>query len=81
MKTGSLYHVVKVYKTPAKDNQWWKQTIIVQGKHVTVKVNDETVVDYTEPDDVGTQQEKLSCGSFAPSGTTPRASPIIAIFA
>jgi hypothetical protein len=64
VKTGSLYHVVKLYETPAKDNQWWKQTIIVQGKHITVKIDDKTVIDYTEPEKVE-RQEKLSCGSFA----------------
>ncbi len=66
VKTGSLYHVVKLYKTPAKDNEWYKQTIIVEGKHIIVKVNDEVVVDYTEkPEDAAKRKEKLSCGSFA----------------
>jgi hypothetical protein len=72
VKTGSLYHVVKLYKTPAKDNQWWKQTIIVEGKHIIVKINDEQVIDYTEPNDVGNRQEKLSCGSFALQAHDPK---------
>ncbi len=65
VKTGSLYHFVKLYKTPAKDNKWWKQTVIVEGKHIVIKINDEKVVDYTEPADVGNRLEKLGCGSFA----------------
>jgi Domain of Unknown Function (DUF1080) len=66
VKTGSLYEVVKLYHTPAKDNEWYKQTIIVQGKHIIVKVNDEVVVDYTEkPEDAAKRRQKLSCGSFA----------------
>ena len=65
VKTGSLYHFVKLYKTPAKDNTWWKQTIIVEGKHIVIKINDETVVDYMEPKNVGNRLERLGCGSFA----------------
>src|SRR5205814_1351218 len=48
-KTGSIYDVVNVKESPAKDNEWWTQHIIVKGKHVTVKVNDKVVADYTEP--------------------------------
>lgn len=63
-KTGGLYNTVKVLEPPAKDNEWWTQHIIVQGKHVVVKINDKTVVDYTEPEKVeGTV--KLSSGTFA----------------
>ncbi|MEX1233070.1 MAG: DUF1080 domain-containing protein [Planctomycetaceae bacterium] len=64
VKTGSLYNVVKLFETPAKDNEWWTQKIIVEGKHIQIFVNDEKVVDYVEPDEVeGTR--KLSSGSFA----------------
>src|ERR1041385_1156773 len=40
-KTGSLYDVVNVPGSPAKDNQWWTQHIIVNGRKVTVKINDQ----------------------------------------
>ena len=50
-KTGSLYGVVDVKKSPVKDNEWWTQTIRVEGKHVVIKINDKVVVDYTEPKD------------------------------
>jgi hypothetical protein len=73
VKTGSLYEVVKLYKTPAKDDEWYKQTIIVEGKHIIVKVNDEVVVDYTEnPEDAAKRRQKLSCGSFALQAHDPR---------
>jgi hypothetical protein len=72
VKTGSIYHFVKLYKTPAKDNQWWKQTIIVEGKHVVVKINDEQVLEYTEPKDVGNRLERLGCGSFALQSHDPK---------
>jgi hypothetical protein len=48
-KTGSIYDVVNVRESASKDNEWWTQTIIVQGKHAIVKINDKVVVDYTEP--------------------------------
>ena len=48
-KTGSLYDVVNLGWTPAKDNQWWTQHIIVKGNQVTVKVNNITVLEYNEP--------------------------------
>ncbi len=50
VKTGSIYNTVKLFKTPAKDNEWWEQHIIVKGKHVIVKINGEKVIDYTEPE-------------------------------
>ncbi|MCE9544116.1 MAG: DUF1080 domain-containing protein [Planctomycetia bacterium] len=51
-KTGGLYNIVKVNPSPAKDNEWWTQYIKVEGKHIIVKINDKTVVDYTEPEKV-----------------------------
>jgi hypothetical protein len=63
-KTGGLYNTVKVAKPPAKDNEYWTQHIIVQGNHVTVKINGETVVDYEQPADKE-GPVKLSKGTFA----------------
>jgi hypothetical protein len=71
VKTGSLYNVVKLYETPAKDNEWWKQTIIVKGKNITVKINGKTVMDYVEPEGV-TGGRRVSCGSFALQAHDPR---------
>ena len=71
VKTGSLYGVKKLFKTPAKDDKWWTQTIIVRGQRIVIKINDETVIDYTEPDDVkGTR--KLSKGAFALQAHDPK---------
>jgi len=63
-KTGGLYNTSKVLAAPAKDNVWWTQHIIVKGKKITVKVDDKTVVDYTEPEKVE-GPVKLSEGTFA----------------
>jgi hypothetical protein len=63
-RTGSLYGVKDVYEVPAKDNTWFVEEVIVQGKHIVIKVDGKTLVDYTEPDDVkGTR--RLSHGTFA----------------
>jgi len=63
-KTGGLYNTVKVLEAPAKDGVWFTQYIKVDGNHVVVKIDGETVVDYTEPDDVsGTV--RLGEGTFA----------------
>lgn len=65
VKTGSLYNVVRLFETPAKDNEWWTQEIAVRGKRITIKINGQTVVDYTEkPEDI-VGERKLSKGSFA----------------
>ncbi|MCA9118074.1 MAG: DUF1080 domain-containing protein [Planctomycetaceae bacterium] len=63
VKTGSVYGVVKLYETPARDNEWWKQEVIVKGRNIVVKINGKVVVDYTEPEGIeGTR--KLSSGSM-----------------
>jgi 3-keto-disaccharide hydrolase len=48
-KTGSLYSVKDVmHDSPAKDNEWWEQYIIVKDNKVTIKVDGKTVMEYTE---------------------------------
>lgn len=49
IKTGSLYGLVNMGLTPAQDNKWWEQHIIVRGNTVTVKVDGKTVLEYNEP--------------------------------
>src|SRR5260221_1039571 len=48
-KTGSLYDVVNIAKSPAQDDKWWTQEVIVRGRKVTVKIDGETLLEYTEP--------------------------------
>ena len=67
-KTGSLYDVANLGNTPAKDNEWYTQTITVQGSKMTCKINDIVVLEYNEPP--GTQPgkpftRKLAEGTFA----------------
>jgi hypothetical protein len=52
VRTGSLYHVQDVLDdSPAKDDQWFTETITVKGDTITVKVNDTQVVNWTQPAD------------------------------
>lgn len=48
-KTGSLYDVVNLDKSPVDETQWFRVNIKVDGKRITVKLNGKQVVDYTEP--------------------------------
>ncbi len=64
VKTGSLYYVVKLFESAAKDDEWWTQEIIVKGKQITMKVNGKTLYEYDEPEGV-TGPHKLSKGLFA----------------
>ena len=74
-RTGSLYAVQDVKEVFVKDNEWFTEYFKVEGKHVIVKLNDKTVVDYTEPADVkrdaGMEGRVLSGGTFALQGHDP----------
>ncbi|HEX6428830.1 MAG TPA: DUF1080 domain-containing protein [Niastella sp.] len=74
-RTGSLYAVDDVKDVLVKDNVWFTEEIIVQGKKVTVKVNGKVVVEYTEPDNAERSDDmggrKLSSGTFALQGHDP----------
>jgi hypothetical protein len=50
-KTGGLYAVKDVMNIPpAQDNKWFTYEIIVEGKHVTLKIDGKVTTDWTEPD-------------------------------
>ena len=74
-RTGSLYGIQDVREVYVKDNEWYTEYIKVEGKRVIVKLNDKTVVDYTEPDNVkrekGNEGRVLSNGTFALQGHDP----------
>ncbi|MBC8095044.1 MAG: DUF1080 domain-containing protein [Akkermansiaceae bacterium] len=74
-KTGSLYDVVNLGHTPARDNEWWTQHIMVNANKVTVRINGLVVLEYTEP--AGAQPgksftHKLAEGTFALQGHDPK---------
>jgi hypothetical protein len=67
-RSGSLYGIADVKDPPTKDNEWFKYYIKVDGKQITIKLDDKTVVDYTEPENPPPFQgrdRKLSEGTFA----------------
>jgi hypothetical protein len=51
-KTGSLYAIVDLAKSPVDETKWFTTRITVQGRHITIAVNGQTTVDYTEPENV-----------------------------
>ena len=74
-RTGGLYAVQDVREGP-KDNEWFTEHIIVRGKHVVIKVNGKTTVDWTEPEDWkpprGNPGRKIASGTFALQGHDPK---------
>jgi hypothetical protein len=76
IRTSSLYNIKNVTDSPSKDDEWFTQTVIVQGKNITIKVNGKVMVEYTEPDNVDRPADmagrKLSSGTFALQGHDPK---------
>ena len=76
-RTGSLYGIQDVRDVYVKDNEWFTEYFKVEGKRVIIKINDKTVVDYTEPENVtelrsaGDKGRVISSGTFALQGHDP----------
>jgi hypothetical protein len=76
-RTGSLYGIQDVKEVYVKDNEWFTEYIKVEGKRVIIKVNDNVVVDYTEPANVNEirgandKERVISSGTFALQGHDP----------
>jgi hypothetical protein len=64
-KTGGLYNVQDNFEAVAEDDKWFEYEIIVEGKHIVIKIDGKTVSDYTEPDDLDRPERQLSEGTFA----------------
>ncbi|MGA0559081.1 3-keto-disaccharide hydrolase [Larkinella sp. VNQ87] len=75
-RTASLYAIQDVKETYVKDNEWYTEEIMVQGKKVTIKINDKVVNEYTEPDNVERSKDmaerKISSGTFALQAHDPK---------
>ncbi len=76
IRTGSLYDIKDIGEVYVQDNVWFTEHIIVQGKKITVKINDRTVVEYTEPDNAKATKDHpgrlISSGTFALQGHDPK---------
>ncbi|MFC5412033.1 DUF1080 domain-containing protein [Larkinella bovis] len=75
-RTASLYAIQDVKETYVKDNEWYTEEIMVQGKKVTIKINDKVVNEYTEPEGVERPKDmaerKISSGTFALQAHDPK---------
>jgi hypothetical protein len=75
-RTGSLYGVQDIRETYVKDYEWYTEYIKVEGKHITIKINDKTVVDYIEPEGIentkGREEKHTGTGTFALQGHDPK---------
>jgi hypothetical protein len=58
-------------KAPNTDGDWFDYHITVKGKQITIRVNGETTVEYTEPDGVGGGR-KLDKGTFGIQAHDPK---------
>jgi Domain of Unknown Function (DUF1080) len=65
-RTGSIYAVQDVKEVFVKDNEWFTEHIIVQGKKITVKLNDKVINEYTEG-----ENGRLTGGTIALQGHDP----------
>jgi hypothetical protein len=75
IKTGSLYGLVNIARSPAQDYKWWTQMIIVNGNNVAVLVDGKKVFEYNEPPGTLAGKDfgrKLSEGTFALQGHDPK---------
>lgn len=69
-RTGSLLVIKDILDTsPVKDDEWFEYDILVSGKQIVLKVNGQTTVDYTEPENPerpkGRERRVLSHGQIA----------------
>lgn len=65
-RTASIYAIQDVKEVFVKDNEWFDMHIVVQGKKVTVKLNDKIVNEYTEG-----ENGRLTGGTIALQGHDP----------
>lgn len=75
-RTGSLYDIKEIKEKLVDDNVWFTEYIRVEGKKVTIKVNDKTVLEWTEPENAvapeGHPGRLISSGTFALQGHDPK---------
>jgi hypothetical protein len=75
-RSGSLYDIKEVKDLYVKDNEWYTTYIRVKGKHVIIRLNGKTVLDYTEPEGFVAPADhpgrNISSGTFALQGHDPK---------
>lgn len=68
-KTGGVYNLARVLEAPAKDDEWFKYDILVEGNHVVVKINDKVTADYTENPEELAKNRRIEPGRRVGEGT------------
>lgn len=75
-RTGGLYDIKDTREVYVKDDVWYTEYIRVEGNHVIVKINDQVVTDWTQPDDFNPPKNHLNRiianGTFALQGHDPK---------
>ena len=75
-KSGGLYGVADVANPPAKDNERYRNSIRVEGRHVVIRINDKVTTDFTEPENQKAFSEdferRLGTGRIALQAHDPR---------
>jgi len=75
-KSSSLYGVRNIADPGVEDGKWYTQEIIVRGDHIVLKINGETMVDYTEPEGKEAYSDqferRLGKGTFALQAHDPK---------
>ena len=62
VKTGSLYNIIKTFKAPHEDDEWFTYHIICKGNTLECRVNDNVLYTYVDPMERGgvAQGEKIT---------------------
>ncbi|MEM6362996.1 MAG: DUF1080 domain-containing protein [Planctomycetota bacterium] len=75
-KSSSLYAVENVADPGVADDQWYTQEIIVSGNRIILKIDGDTKVDYTEPENQPAFskqfERRLGEGTFALQAHDPK---------
>lgn len=75
-RSGGLYDIKDTRDVYVKDDVWYTEYIRVEGKHVIVKINDQIVTDWTQPEDFVPAKNHLkrfiATGTFALQGHDPK---------
>ncbi len=72
VRTGSIYHLVKNFVPPAKDNEWFTEEVVVWENKIWTLVNGKVIARYTEPEGKTGSMEKIDKGTFAFQAHDPK---------
>lgn len=75
-RTAGLYDIEDTRDVHVKDSTWFTLYIKVDGKNVTTKINDQTVIEWTEPENAvppkGHPERLIDSGTFAIQAHDPK---------